>query len=401
MICSQDYILKYVNGIPYLLPYGQMVADMRRALKLNETGVFLWNELSDARDIEDLFDRFCLHYEAENDERCLVKDDFHSFINTLAAAGLIGSENMTDMVQAEPAKAHMVNIAGLNIMLEGINDTLFDKFASFSVADTKLHKAKADMLISLCDSSMPRPYTSKGELIILNKELIISSTRDNYHMFFPGKPFIDEVILTKDGKKADIYCPLNSGFPLEEDLFHIIRHLFLYAASMKGLYACHSSSILYREKAWLFSAPSGTGKSTHTNLWKDIYNTPVINGDLNLIGYDNSSDSYMIYGTPWCGTSGIYTKNNYPLGGITILSKADRDICTTASPDKRTLSVSRRLINPVWTKELYLKELDFATGLTETIPVFYLECTKNSNAVRVMKSAIDSLFQDTVKYMNI
>ena len=50
MICSQDYILKYVNGIPYLLPYGQMVADMRRALKLNETGVFLWNELSDARE---------------------------------------------------------------------------------------------------------------------------------------------------------------------------------------------------------------------------------------------------------------------------------------------------------------------------------------------------------------
>ena len=71
-------------------------------------------------------------------------------------------------------------------------------------------------------------------------------------MFFPGKPFIDEVILTKDGKKADIYCPLNSGFPLEEDLFHIIRHLFLYAASMKGLYACHSSSILYREKACFF-----------------------------------------------------------------------------------------------------------------------------------------------------
>ena len=36
----------------------------------------------------------------------------------------------------------------------------------------------------------------------------------------------------------------------------------------KGMFALHSASLLYLEKAWLFSGPSGMGKSTHTALWK-------------------------------------------------------------------------------------------------------------------------------------
>ena len=42
-----DYTLEYINGIPYLMPYGQSVADLKKCVKLNDTGIFIWNSLSD------------------------------------------------------------------------------------------------------------------------------------------------------------------------------------------------------------------------------------------------------------------------------------------------------------------------------------------------------------------
>jgi len=42
---NKGYCLKEIAGVHYLLPYGQKVADQRKGIVLNETGVFLWNEL--------------------------------------------------------------------------------------------------------------------------------------------------------------------------------------------------------------------------------------------------------------------------------------------------------------------------------------------------------------------
>ena len=63
---------------------------------------------------------------------------------------------------------------------------------------------------------------------------------------------------------------------------------FLFAAQKHGKFAIHSASILYKEKAWLFSGHSGMGKSTHTQMWHDLLQTPYLNGDLNLLAMENS-----------------------------------------------------------------------------------------------------------------
>ena len=67
----------------------------------------------------------------------------------------------------------------------------------------------------------------------------------------------------------------------QDSLFLAIRPVFLFLAQKKGMFVLHSASLLYLEKAWLFSGPSGMGKSTHTALWKKLFDTPFLNGDLN------------------------------------------------------------------------------------------------------------------------
>ena len=51
---QEGYCLKEIAGVHYLLPYGQKVADQRKGIVLNETGVFLWNELQETMTDEEL-----------------------------------------------------------------------------------------------------------------------------------------------------------------------------------------------------------------------------------------------------------------------------------------------------------------------------------------------------------
>ena len=173
----------------------------------------------------------------------------------------------------------------------------------------------------------------------------------------------------------------------KELLFHAIRNVFLYKALKEGIVAIHSVSIDYKGKAWLFSASSGTGKSTHASLWNKLYDTPVINGDLNLLGMKDGKPA--VFGLPWCGTSNTYSNKEYELGGIFLLKRNTSDFVEELSDSDRILLVQKRLISPSWDFEMTNKELDIVTELVKNIKVAVLNCTKNDEAARVMKEYID------------
>jgi hypothetical protein len=174
-----------------------------------------------------------------------------------------------------------------------------------------------------------------------------------------------------------------------EDLFHALRFAFLILAQQKELYVLHSASFLYRGRAFLVSGSSGTGKSTHSALWHDLYQTPLLNGDLNLLGIRDSIP--YAYGLPWCGTSGICTPKDYPLGGIIFLKQAAIDQVQSLQPDEKVLHILQRMISPAWTKELLLRNLHFSEALAPLIFSCRLYCTKESSAARTLKAAIDAL----------
>ena len=75
---QEGYCLKEIAGVHYLLPYGQKVADQRKGIVLNETGVFLWNELKTSM-TDDAFAEKLVHYysadgEAANETQNEIQD---------------------------------------------------------------------------------------------------------------------------------------------------------------------------------------------------------------------------------------------------------------------------------------------------------------------------------------
>ena len=86
---AKGYILKDICGVPYILPYGQNIADRKRGVRLNESGEFLWNSLASPISRETLLSNFASHYQARPQMLPDLENDLDQFLQTLSALGMI------------------------------------------------------------------------------------------------------------------------------------------------------------------------------------------------------------------------------------------------------------------------------------------------------------------------
>lgn len=379
--CQPGYTLRQIENAFYLLPYGQQIADQKKGLLLNETSVFLWKTLQKCggATAEQLATALTCYYQIPDEAFSSVVADANDWAWKLCQLGML----TTSLCPVPEDASCCLSIAGLILHLYDPSDlvsTLFDAFRTDSFA--QIPDQRIDLL------NTPPESRSYGQVLLQNREMTIFQNLDHYVILFPTMPDIYEAHMTLDGSYVRIYCqPVHTG-DTSDDLFHAIRLFFLYLAQRKGMFALHSASILYRDKAWLFSGHSGMGKSTHTALWHELFHTPYLNGDLNLIGLQNGS--LCVYGIPWCGTSGIYTTRQYPLGGIVLLGRhPDQDVMEELSTQDKILRVMQRMISPAWTAELLDQNLSFASKIADTVPVFHLSCTMHPSAAQTAREAID------------
>lgn len=390
-----EYFKTEINGVPYLLPYGQAAAVAGTVLRLNDSGSLLWDGLSRGLSENELLSLLAKEYQASEDELPLLRRDMEQFFSLLAAHGILTSPMSSPELSAAqasspalsaaamaPSTAHTFRIGTVTISCTGADALCEEYFKSFYCAP-----AAPDLRINI----IRRPPLRKrnGFILLRTPDLILCDCEDSYLLLFSGDWFIHEMHIRKDGSAADIYCRFSCPEEHADTLFHAIRFAFLLAAQKKGLFVMHSASLLYRGKAWLFSGCSGTGKSTHTSLWQQEFDTPLLNGDLNLLSISDGIP--VVYGLPWCGTSGIYTEKSFPLGGIVFLKQAPHNRASVLSGEASVLAILLRLISPGWTEGLARTNLGFAAQLGGRVPTFSLECTKEPEAAHVMRAAIDNL----------
>lgn len=89
----------------------------------------------------------------------------------------------------------------------------------------------------------------------------------------------------------------------------------------------HGATIEYGGRAYIFTAPSGTGKSTHIRMWRKVFGDKVdiINGDKPLLRIDEGSGEVRAYGTPWAGKENWQRNVSAPLAAICVVSRAVDD----------------------------------------------------------------------------
>jgi hypothetical protein len=220
----------------------------------------------------------------------------------------------------------------------------------------------------------------------------IYESDSGYFLRFTRCEHLVVCFISFDGKNAVFYYDNSDTDEGVEELFCGFRVAYFYFAMLNGRFALHSSSLLYRDKVWLFSASAGTGKSTHTELWQKIADVSPINGDLNLLGL--SDEKVIVYGIPWCGTSGIYCTGIYEAGGVILLKRSDADSVCSLSKDEKQLLLAQRFVSPLWNEDMVEHGLQFAKKVSEKILICRLCCTKNVSAAVAMKDYIDEYESD-------
>ena len=109
------------------------------------------------------------------------------------------------------------------------------------------------------------------------------------------------------------------------------RKFCSYAVN-KNILLFHSSAIAVDGKAYLFAAPSGTGKSTHTRLWRQIFGerAVTVNDDKPLVKIEGGEA--IVFGTPWDGKHRLSSNISVPIGGICFLTRGQTNSIKSLMP---------------------------------------------------------------------
>ena len=379
---TPGYLLQPIAGTYFLLPYGQLIADQKRGISLNETGVYIWEQLEAEPSREELRREYLKRFQTQPGQEDELGRDLDGFLDRLTGLGLIEDGAPVRTGGGEPCA--YLKIGGLTLSMH-CPRRLIDAYGLKDFCtDVPDH---IDQRVRMFFG--PPPRRANGLVLVRDRELVVCERETDYLLIFPTLSRLREVSVSKDGADAVFYCDPPVDERLEYQFFLALRLTFLYLAQTRRMYAIHSASILYRDRAWLFSAPSGTGKSTHVKLWEELYQTAVLNGDLNLLAVEDGRP--VVHGIPWCGTSQTFDTRTLPLGGIVLLRRAGQDAVEELPPEQKALLVLQRFISPLWTAPLLEEAARFAGQVAGEIAICRLRCTKNPSAATVSKKWTDNV----------
>ena len=157
---------------------------------------------------------------------------------------------------------------------------------------------------------------------------------------------------------------------------------YAFAAAEQDTLLVHASVIRHEGKGYLFTAPSGTGKSTHTWLWhKYIPGCDLMNDDNPVVRI--AAGETRIYGSPWSGKTPCYRNIWAPVGAITRIEQKPENTIRRMAPVEAFATLLPAVSSMKWDRRVYNGICQTISQLLAITPVFWLGCRPDEEAVRV------------------
>lgn len=158
----------------------------------------------------------------------------------------------------------------------------------------------------------------------------------------------------------------------------IVSHL-----SSQGALLFHGSAICVDGKTYIFTAPSGTGKSTHSRLWRELltdHDVVMVNDDKPFLKVEEGH--VTAYGSPWRGKEGLGCNMSAPVEAICSISQGTENVIREATPEEMYPIFYEQSLRPFDKEgtENYLHTLDV---LTRSVRLYKLECDMSLEAARL------------------
>ena len=155
----------------------------------------------------------------------------------------------------------------------------------------------------------------------------------------------------------------------------------------RGVLLLHGSTVAVDGQAYLFTARSGTGKSTHTRLWCQAFGSraAMINDDKPFVAV--TGEGVTAFGSPWSGKHGLDNNIAAPLAGICFLERGQENRIRPASREELLPQLLKQGYSPMDEKKspMYKQLMQL---LVDKIPLWQMQCNKDISAAHTAFEAM-------------
>lgn len=204
----------------------------------------------------------------------------------------------------------------------------------------------------------------------------MTARAEKYRADFAGEPDIAV-------PAAPDFSALKANNPaLSDDECEIITtaESFYTRLIPRGGFMLHASAVELDGRAYLFSAPSGTGKSTHTAQWRRLFpSARILNDDKPAIML---AERVLACGTPWSGKSDLNLNLAVPLQGICVLERGERNFIRPLPADEAVFALLNQTIRPD-DEALMSALLEHIDRVVREVGIFRMGCNISTEAARL------------------
>lgn len=153
----------------------------------------------------------------------------------------------------------------------------------------------------------------------------------------------------------------------------------------KDVLMLHGSAIALDGRGYLFMAKSGTGKSTHTRLWREVFGerARMVNDDKPFISLEHGAP--LLCGAPWSGKHGLHSNISVPLHGICILERGKENRIWPICPEEAMPMLLHQSYCPEGENEQHRGLLERLAAAT---PLWRMACNRQPEAAKIAFSAM-------------
>ena len=168
----------------------------------------------------------------------------------------------------------------------------------------------------------------------------------------------------------------------------VAEHLF-----EKDTLMVHGSLVAVDGEGYLFmAAKCGTGKSTHTRLWREVFGcrAVMVNDDKPFLLITDAA--VLACGAPWSGKRGLDTNITVPLKGICLLARGQENRIRPAGTEELLPTLIKESYCPL-DESKHPRHRELAGILAEKVPLWRMECNKQEAAARMAYAAMSGAEQ--------
>lgn len=234
-------------------------------------------------------------------------------------------------------------------------------------------------------------YSIAGKKVYMNPKGAILKRRAEKYLLSYSDTVGYDIFLEFSGERFDAYRKACSGYSYDEQEYAWAGGLFYKELMRFNGFYLHGSAVALNQQAFIFSANSGTGKSTHAALWLRHFKSEspfIINDDKPAILLKNGE--FYAYGTPFSGKNDLSRNEGVKIKALCFLQQANTDSIEKLNSKQAIIKLYGQIL-PGAEKEYMSALLSLLDKFLTSVPVFRLKCTVSENAVVTAYNAMKNI----------